>query len=950
MILTQLIISQIHYLSCTGVSMWNSVIALEGQRLEKDTFESLARVRHIAVDCMYMSTTVLGGISARYNIDDLSLMKFYTACGQKYATDIDDIENAELCFSKAMEFAESATREAPATKSEKITLSRAMFDLLLGRAECSWERGDSEQAETYVNDARKYLDDLPGEFEFLASIEYNFGLFTYQEKCNERALKWLQRSIETRGNPKNQSKNLEKQSRTTRLAAVCLLALQKYEESWEMMGKAEEMHHDAIGSYLLLKLSIITKKKDASNLMLKIIEDHDSSLDVCVATIALFGDAQRLSEAAIGYESLFNRFRDNPKVQACVIGPRYFETLAALGKIDKALQILEQCFSFIVHLYDESTNQHYNQSRTENFEIVEDQIMQLVRWAALLLSIGSAQADRKDFRSSALLLTRSLDLARKAKQIGGRRESSSDKPCNVEENVVLENEARVCRLASSCALCSINPPRKSLELLEKGGELNPSEADDLTEEQKSILDLSIRHASRAKELEPEDFAPRLLLFRSYLVGRKLSKAAEELEAASEEIKFFDPGALAEAACAAREIGSIHAVISVLRCIVTMDTKLLIKSLDSTTPSPPPGFYGAVLLSCVNLQLKGPDETKSNPMDAEQGSTQESEQHGSENLFHTLRSGVDGIKKLSLDVAFDKSSNVEERITYLMNVSWNAGRDSGEKMIYGLWESFFGVCYEYSTFLADSPDILQTRRMSKLMSACANIENPQANVDSLSKARVQLVESRKDSQKLQAIAPSEGEDPMEGILLLLEARCCVGCKDLVSLEKVVKISIGKSVSAGILEQLAAICYNFVNQKEDGDSETCARTVDMTAALLSQASDLRLCDEKKDIAGLAVTLREHLGIELSRGGSAARPFSVFRKSAGVVAEYGDSFPEDERRWLVAVGWDRAHMYKQIGQNAEAKRWCELVLKLTEECVALSSYRPRLDAFMKAVSQTK
>ncbi|PXF46356.1 hypothetical protein BWQ96_03855 [Gracilariopsis chorda] len=923
-----------------GVSMWNSIISIDEPNLEEETMKALVRVRHVAVDCMYMSTTALGGISARYNIDDLTLLKFYTACGQKYAAEIGDMDCAEVCFAKAKEFASKAVNEAHMLGPEKLDLSRAMFDLLIGRAECCWERGDSETAERYVNDARTYLHDLPGEFEFLATVEYNFGLFAYQEKQTDRALKWLRRSIETRCDQKNQLRNNVKQAKTMRLAGVCLLALRKYEESWNMMKHAEETHHDPIGSYLLLKLSIITKKTNASDLLLEIIEDSESTIDVCVAAVSLFGDAQRVSEAADGYKALYEKFDGDPRTQACVIGPRYFEALAAIGKIDKALMVLETCSSYISRLGE------MNEWKTEVPKAIEidddngqDQVSQFLRWSALLLSIGSAQADRKDFKSSALLLTKALSLARTAKDVSARRASSSAQPYPIPENVVLANEARICRLASSCALCSISEKKQSIKMMERNSE-------ELEKDDKLMLELSLEHARRSKELEPDDYSPRLLLFRTHLIAGNYTEAASELENSSTEIRTFDAGALAEAACAARDVGSTTAVIAVLRCVIAMDTSILLKTLDSSINSPPHGFYGTVLLACINLQLRNMSGREGNDSATVESEDCDADIDAVQDLFHTLESGLQGIKQLGVDVAFDKSTIPEETIAYLVNVSWNAGRDAGTKMRYVLWDSFFAVCYEFTMFQQENIDVFQTRRMSKLMSACANIENPKSDTSNYEKARVLLQDARRDSQKMRLLSSADDEDPLGGVLLMLEARCCTGCGDLEGLSKIIETSMHQEVGAGVLEQLAAVCYHFSHGKSH-DSQISARCADLTTALLSKASDRRLCEEDKDINALAITMREHLGIELSRGASTARSYNVFRKIAGVVLEYGDQYPVDERRWLVAVGWDRAQMHKQLGKIAEAKRWCELVLKVVADSIQLSTYRPRLDAFMKSVS---
>lgn len=922
--------------------MWNAVIALEGFKLELGTMEALVKIRHVAVDCMYMSTTVLGGISARYNIDELSLLKFYTACGQKYSTELGNMDMADVCFSKAAEFAEPASNESTVQDGDQSTLSQAMFDLLLGRAECSWEKGDCDQAERFVNEAHRYMAELPDKHEFLASVEYNFGLFTYQAKETERALKWLKKSMETRDSDANTAKDFQKQAKTARLAGVCLLALQDYEGSWNMMRSAEDMYHDPVGSYLLLKLSIITKKPNAVDLLIKTVEDSETTLDVSIACVSLFGDAQRVSDAAIGFERLFARFSCDSEAIAGTIGLRYFETLTALGKIDEALEVFDICCNAMTNLKirpaGDSQNAKDLHSRTAH--------LLCSRWSALLLATGSTQADRKDFQSASRLLNRALVFA---KTFSSNRNSDKVDVSSAIGNVVLENEAAICRLASSCALCAIDDLQRKTTLTPEK-KLNRNRGDDDDDQLLGdLLKITLTHAERAKRLEPTDFAPRLLLFRAYLVIKEHQKAALELRQASLEIKYFDPGALAEAACAARDVGSKSAVVAALRCILNMDPATLSRNLVSTFSSPPKGFFGKILLACVHILLDNEKEEKNlsgtEGERARSSQDDEGQDEVNDDLLAILKSGLRGIEKLGLDLAFDEErDNIQECITYLTNVCWNKGREAGTKMNFAKWGGFFDTCYRLSQFLSISADSLQTQRMSKLMCASAAIENPASKDEDFQKARGEVTEARQVSRALQEVSPCEGEDPIEGLLLILEARCCIGCADLDSLAGVVQMALEKqSINAGVFEQLAAVCHNFTNENLSKNSETRVICTDLTAALLTKAVDLRLCDGSNNLSALAVTMREHLGVELSRGSTPGRAYVVFSKAVGVVLENQREFPTDEWRWLVAVGWDRAEMHHRLGQNAEARRWCQGVRQLAEGCTGLASYLPRLDAFL-------
>lgn len=932
--------------------MWNAVIVFEGCEITPSATEALVKVRHVAADCMYMSTTVLGGISARYNIDDLSLLKFYTACGQKYATELSDMEMADVCFSKAAEFVTPALNESKNGDGDTKMFVSAMFDLLIGRAECAWEKGESDQAEVFVSDASKYIDELPNEHEFLASVEYNFGLFAYQSKETERALKWLKRSMKTRETDANLSKDMKKQAKTARLAGVCLLALQEYEESWKMMNMAEEISHDPVGSYLLLKLSVITRKGDALDVLVKTIEDTEISLEVCMSSVALFGDAQRVGDAAIGFERVFERYKDDHQAIVSIIGPRYFETLVALGNIEKAMRVLDACCFSLENLTQNAIDTEQDPQERDMEDSTLDLSMQFSRWSALLLTTGSGQADRKDFSSAAKLLSRCLHFARNstARLNAGNGRSSMEKSTSKTSNVVTENEAAVCRLAASCALCSLDEQsRKSqvaFDIDSRKGQAGQDKA-----MQAEMLEMSIVHAKRAKLLESSDFAPRLLLFRAYLFANDFEKAAFELRQASSEIRSFDPGALAEAACAARDIGSTSSVVAALRCILSMDPSLLQTSFSSSAASCPKGFFGKVLLSCVHILL---DEEKQVPaLEAESRlknlSLTESTQQpmGNADLLNVLECGLRGVETLGLETAFDnQGQSIQNSTSYLMNVCWNKGREHGKAMQYELWEAYFDKCYRYSNYLLSDAETLHTRRMSKLMCASATIENPDSKSPDFLRGRDHVVEARRLSMKLQELSPCVRDDPIEGLLFILESRCCVGSEDMDALHCVIETALqNQTISAAVFEQLAAVCYNARAQKDR--SEERVRCMDLTAALLSKAGDCRLCDGQRDLGALAVTMREHLGIELSRGSTPARAFQVFMKTIGVVNEHSSDFPMDERRWLVAVGWDRAQMLKRTGRDAEARRWCNGAKQLAEGCLALSTYIPRLDTLLGKLS---
>eukprot|EP00173_Palmaria_palmata_P002643 Plantae.Rhodophyta-Palmaria_palmata.ctg27667.p2 GENE.Plantae.Rhodophyta-Palmaria_palmata.ctg27667~~Plantae.Rhodophyta-Palmaria_palmata.ctg27667.p2 ORF type:complete len:162 (-),score=26.84 Plantae.Rhodophyta-Palmaria_palmata.ctg27667:391-876(-) len=130
-------------------------------------------------------------------------------------------------------------------------------------------------------------------------------------------------------------------SRTSHLSGVCLIALQRFDEALFFMQAAEEACHDADGAYLLVELAAVLRSDDVFKRLTLTLEDPGSSLDVCMASIALLTDAQRLKEAVKGFEVLLKRFEGDAKDLVCVIASRYFESLSSLGCIDYSLSLLD---------------------------------------------------------------------------------------------------------------------------------------------------------------------------------------------------------------------------------------------------------------------------------------------------------------------------------------------------------------------------------------------------------------------------------------------------------------------------------------------------------------------------------------------------------------------------------------------------------------------------------
>lgn len=921
-------------LLAAGVCMWNAVLSFESRHPANNPEGALAQLRHIATDCMYMAHTVLGGISCRYSIDALSLLKFYTACAQKYVSDNADMDLADVCFTRAAGFVDQVQQDYPSDSADNVVIARAMFDLLIGRAECTWDKGDTDKAQTFVAEARKYLDHLPGEHEFLASVEYNFGLFMHQEKKTDRALNWLQRSIETRKQSANPTMNHSKQARSIRLAGVCLLSLQEYDNSWNMMKEAEDINHDPVGAYLMLKLAIITKQPNAVQLMITAITDQNTTLDLAMASVALFTDGHQISEAAIGYKHLFDRFKEEPYAIVCAVGPRYFETLTVLEKVEDALQVLETCVASIPKLSTASTiEQSPDMTKRES----QSMDTHFARWSSHLLSAGSAQADRKMFSSAATFLNQAVILARRASAIvkqQGNSQTSGDEQCSPPSNIVLENEAAVCRLLSSCALCSLDEPvdtKLGVDEVDKG-ENDGKEVDNLREK---MITFAVGYAERAKVLDSSDFSPRLLLFRAYLVSGDEEKAAMELRKASSELRTFDISALCEAACAARDVGSTASVIAALRCILGADVSELSKPSNVGGPSLSKGLYGSVLITCVKLlirDMESGDEGKEGVMEEEMNEVKVRD------LLEVLKMGLRGVESVGVEMSFgdgNDEANVKSGLEFLANVAWNYARLAGLQEKSELWESLGDTSFKICGLLPDNEEMRTMRVMCRLMCASSIVDDEDSKGEDLVRAVEYLCEAKTIGQNY------EGESRIDGLMVLLEGRCYLRQEDADGMQRLVELVLGEkkmSVTITTLEELGAICSRLSDK---------IRRTDMTVALLERAVDMRLREEKVDMGQVAVTLRELVSVELGRGVQGGRALEVFQRAVAVVMEHSEEFPLVERRWLVSCGWDRAQLLSQVAMRSEAKQWAMASSHLLEGCVMLSSYQPRLKALISTLA---
>ena len=54
----------------SGVGLWNAVVTMDSSGKHSSLALAIIKIRHIAVDCMYMAVTAHEGISSRFEIDE----------------------------------------------------------------------------------------------------------------------------------------------------------------------------------------------------------------------------------------------------------------------------------------------------------------------------------------------------------------------------------------------------------------------------------------------------------------------------------------------------------------------------------------------------------------------------------------------------------------------------------------------------------------------------------------------------------------------------------------------------------------------------------------------------------------------------------------------------------------------------------------------------------------
>lgn len=942
-------------LLASGVSIWNSAICLDD--IEGLCKEVVVKLRHVAVDCMYMSITVLGGISVQYDIDELSLLKFYTICGRKYIG-IDDTGLASVCFEKAHEFSKSAEAVASDTPAAKRALMKAMFDLNIGRAECAWEMNDLKLAEELVLDSAQLLNELPDEHEFLASVLYNFGLYAYESENLEQAQKWLRMSIDTRGSSLNKLCDASKQARTSRLLGVCALSQDDMKLAYEMMQRAESIFHDPVGTYFLLKLAVINQVQDIQRDLLALMDDEDAGIEVCMAAVALLCDAQRLNEAKCGLSRLYDRYVENAQITVRTVGPRYFEVLTSVNDWSKASDVLLHCYRLIKFVTDadgtasipEITSKRPLEHASPACKH-DDRDM----WFGLVLRVASVVADQRHYFQAAWLLGVGIALAEQSETTSrcASTTESEEVPekmqascCSIPQ-LYTQNEVVIRRLAAACGLLAAKDFDDSSWplLLKLPGEKQYSDRG-------AVLRQALNHAQRAKQVDPSDFASRILTFRLHLALGNTAQAVAQFEDSVDTLTNFDAGALAEAVCDAQKSGN-GCVLTLLKCMLRC--KYTTHGDASGRDVWPKGFFGSVFISAVNIVFDdgSPLRFSCCREKNEVCSVQDMDNADEEVLSSVLRHGLSALQHIGLGHAFVDDEQAESALVYVQDISWNAGKRAGEAGRTASWAGFFDLCHDFAKMRSQSVAVLHTRRIAQLQSATALIESEDSVRDeNVNESALQKLQEVRDlTHKIRDIEDGQQaakSDAIEPLIFVLEARCYAYKDDQSEISRIIdKMIDAKITEPGVYEQVAAVSMSASTLRVTS-SDSQVHRLDNAARALSHAVQIRLRAEKPDLESCSVDLRELIGLELSRTVSVSRAYVALENALALLTEY-DSYPLEEQRWLTATAWDTAQMLHGTGHYDDAERWAEAAVRSTHGNLALLVYVPRIEAFLERLRES-
>lgn len=864
------------------------------QGVDGATESALLAIRRIGVDLMRTALSLLGGVSARFSIDEVSLLRFYTAVAKRFASSSQgQAAVTKECFQVAFDLATAARKASPrdlaSGKAPTVgdVLGRALFELELAAAEFGWAsaaENNVDAVEAHVLAAASHLDAVPDRVCYFASVLYNVGLHAYHQGRSADAVAWLRRSIRTRAVVGADRLDKRKQAKTARLTAVCLISSEDYDGALECLRLAEGLAHDHAGAYLLLKVAIVTGQQDVTGLLLATLEDETVPLDIASASLQLLTTAGRLTEAVDGYELLYKRrglAQAHDTSAAREVTQRFFQTLVAAGSAQRAVEVLEDALVGV-----------RNAALTDAVKAEESD-----RWLSLALDAGSSFAERQYFQLAAWVLHKALQL----------KTSSMTLPP--------EKESVVHRLVASCCLCAYdggNVMRPLDEAVLPAG-TGPASSDAAGGGEgvgmgstaprgvggviaagtpsllhsiwsgNSLLSTAVEHAEAAKVIDDKDFGAHMLLFRAHVLLGDTDAAATEVEGVH-DLPGFSADALVAAACDTNKVAGasgraavVSALLAVLCGVVAEDETPVADPVDRDASSadagatrkrrrrPRPqtaGFYGLVLKASVGMVLESAHHDASTPYQVDSNKV----------LLQVLEAGLACVRHLGAAETFGHDQ--ESSLGFLGDVAWNCGRAAGNAKHHFHELRFFTLCDELYELRKPTLACLQTRKIALVLRATCLLDRvgaPKAvsqgcpqqdqeaaaprstDVERVNQALSAVQCAMSIIGRIQTLAAADANSTGKGqgvqqglatdsgmlLLCLLEVRCYARLQEASGLAAAVERAVQlPNCTATLLEQVGWVCREAKTLVSDSNTPFAEAAVSSCITALKRALQLRL----------------------------------------------------------------------------------------------------------------
>ncbi|KAA8497334.1 hypothetical protein FVE85_1063 [Porphyridium purpureum] len=557
-----------------GVGLWNAVLDLHfvGPKLKlvvsfasehsneravqtwapKVRVLELCQLKHVAADCIFMAMSLLGWVSANFDLDAASVASFYAQAGTCYFAWLNKADMTQACLKRCEELLDDIygmlAQNSGDTDTGTQAAAQAVFDFFVLSAQCSISMDNVPDALQAFDRAKQVLVHLSDERELVASSEFNIGLYFHQQQRHREALVWLQRSVDSRGHVANPRMDHARQLRTLTVMAVCCIELARLDDAREYLRAAEQLEParpSPVVMYLKLKVSILQQEDtDAlSARALSLVECEACPFELACTVLHLLSEhslhtltvmcAQRLLDSDACVRGNWERRHK--------IAMRMTEALfASAGAVEPAIACFEQYEDDLVGRVASVDNE----SNAAALSLARE-------WIGVMLQASRALHEKQDHLGIALTLHSAFRfIAFLAPTVAASKGSDGTLiSLGVEEH---------CFLVHHCILALHN--LMNLAPVRTGSDsASPADADvepqtpavraghaspmDLTDRVSmatlrsdfggGLIQLALAHARRAKALSPRSFLAVACVFRTLLFAGALATASADEDHARE---------------------------------------------------------------------------------------------------------------------------------------------------------------------------------------------------------------------------------------------------------------------------------------------------------------------------------------------------------------------------------------------------------------------------------